>query len=191
MLLPGFLLSKYLLKVFSALSSNRFVAMCLDLLILVDWPYYLVIAILQMAINGIVYSPLDLSWVTMIIDSRYVLLSYALLFSIYEKVQKEHFVINVTNEKSRKILLQVIDQTGFASCLVTQAGNIIFFNECFERLVLEKLKEFSLPENIYKLTEGDEQSTTKLQELFAQMFHSKKGRASQAQPQGNAMGKPG
>ena len=54
--------------------------------------------------------------------------------------------------------------------VVTKSGKIIFFNECFQKMVIEKLKAVALPENIFKLTEGDEQSTNKMKNLFNEIY---------------------
>ena len=52
---------------------------------------------------------------------------YTCIFAILEKFQKERFVINQTNQQTRKLFCEVIN-SGCAQVIVTPDGKITFFN---------------------------------------------------------------
>lgn len=85
----------------------------------------------------------------------FVIMFFVVVFAAFEKVFKEKFVLNYTNERSRKVLLEILDSTGFANVLISPNGKIIFFNKSFKTLLNEQLDLTEVPKSIYALTEGD------------------------------------
>ena len=90
------------------------------MLIVTDWTTYTAILLGQMYINGLLhwmktcmYPSLahlpSFSALSMIYEARWIIFSFVMLFAIFEKVNKERFVINYTNERTRKVLLQILD----------------------------------------------------------------------------------
>lgn len=79
------------------------------------------------------------------------------------------FVLNHTNEKTRKLLLSMIDKMGTASAVVSSRGEITFFNEQFDKLVRERLHAQKIPASIYDLVSCDPPSLKTLRELIAQI----------------------
>lgn len=60
-----------------------------------------------------------------------VMMLYSIVFSQIEKYLKEQFVINYSNEKTRKVLSQINDKqgAGVSTLIVTQKDNkIVYFN---------------------------------------------------------------
>ncbi|CDW71528.1 multi-sensor hybrid histidine kinase [Stylonychia lemnae] len=91
---------------------------------------------------------------------------YVLLFTLFEKVRKEQFVISYTNSQTKKLLLSLFNSAPNPTVVVSQDGQIQFCNQTFENMLLQRLGIKTLPQSIYKLTSEDEESTHKLKSLI-------------------------
>ncbi len=83
-------------------------------------------------------------------NSAHYLALYTFIFAVFEKITKERFVINQTNQQSRKLLSELIDAC-CAAVTVTPEGKITFFNDAFRSFMLDKLLYESLPSNIFTI----------------------------------------
>lgn len=110
-----------------------------------------------------------------------VLAVMAYLFLCNEKVRKEAWVISHTNAKTKKILMGLLNQQPSPICIVTgqksgtanvqpkgsqnvPPGQILYCNVMFEKMLSDRLGMNSgiMPQNIFRLTRDDEESTKKL-----------------------------
>jgi len=80
----------------------------------------------------------------------YIVPAYVLAFSIFEKVSKERFVVNQTNQQTRKLLGELIN-SGCVIVTMSPEGRIFYFNEAFRFFITNRLHRASLPDNIYKI----------------------------------------
>ena len=78
---------------------------------------------------------------------------FVFVFSIFEKINKERFVLNYTNQKTRTFFLEMINQSCLASVVVSVNGDIQFYNEPFQVLINQRLHVRKVPPSIYALTE--------------------------------------
>jgi c-di-AMP phosphodiesterase-like protein len=99
-------------------------------------------------------------------NSLWIICGYCIVFSLLEKIKKEHFVINYTNTKTRKVLLNIINQSPFPIVLVDKKGDLSLYNVPFINMLIEMLNFKSIPDSIFKVTEGDKGSTDRLLELI-------------------------
>jgi hypothetical protein len=114
-----------------------------------------------------------------------VLAVMAYLFLCNEKVCKEAWVISNTNAKTKKILMGLLNQQPSPICIVTgqksattsvqpkgsqnlAPGQILYCNVMFEKMLSERLGMISgiMPQNIFRLTRDDEDSTQKLKQAL-------------------------
>ena len=115
-----------------------------------------------------------------------VLAVMAYLFLCNEKVRKEAWVISNTNAKTKKILMGLLNQQPSPICIVTgqksattsvqpkgsqnlAPGQILYCNVMFEKMLSERLCMISgiMPQNIFRLTRDDEDSTLKLKQALS------------------------
>jgi hypothetical protein len=68
----------------------------------------------------------------------------ALIYSIIEKHNKQSWVLNQTNNLTKKHLMQIINKQDFACVVVNSTGQIAFYNNNFK-------STFGVDTNIYKL----------------------------------------
>ena len=62
-------------------------------------------------------------------DALISLTMYVFAFSLLEKYQRENFIINTTNERSRKMLIKMLDLCETPVVIVQQTNwNLLFFN---------------------------------------------------------------
>jgi hypothetical protein len=71
-------------------------------------------------------------------------------FALTEKTLKENFILNLTNARSGKLLLLLLDQQESAVAIATEQGNLLFFNEPFIKLAIKPMRS-----NIMELVEGE------------------------------------
>jgi hypothetical protein len=67
------------------------------------------------------YNP-DFSLYKFIITSLKTLVLFTFTFSLFEKVNKEKFVVGITNAKTKKILLSILNQSPYPIALVSKNG---------------------------------------------------------------------
>jgi len=96
----------------------------------------------------------DFSSYHLLVSMLHLILLFALVFAIFEKVNKERFVINQTNQRTRKLFGELIN-SGTATVTVGTDGKISFFNETFRSLVIDRLLFETLPSNIFGIFEAD------------------------------------
>lgn len=95
------------------------------------------------------------------------------VFSLFEKTFKERFVLNLTNERSRKQLMQILNNSKTMVVIVARNGQILFYNEQFQTMVTDKLDYKNVPTNFVSLTEGKncaESNTANLQTFIRDFF---------------------
>ena len=85
------------------------------------------------------------------------LLECAFVFAMMEKVEKERFVVNQSNQMTRKLFGELISKS-CAQVLVDQHGRINFHNASYVSLIKETLQYEELPANVFHLCAGDSQS---------------------------------
>jgi hypothetical protein len=90
---------------------------------------------------------------------------YVVAFALIEKVRKEQFVVGLTNSKTKKLLLQLINQMPNPVTLVSKKGQILFCNAQFETMVNSRLGIKTLPTSIFKLATEEDDSCVKLKDL--------------------------
>jgi len=71
-------------------------------------------------------------------------------FALTEKTLKENFILNLTNARSGKLLLLLLDQQESAVAIATEQGHLLFFNEPFIKLAIKPMRP-----NILELVEGE------------------------------------
>ena len=81
----------------------------------------------------------------------------AFVFSCFEKTSKERFVINNTNEKTRKFLLGLLDKQPNGSLIVKENCDILFFNQAVYKFVITTLRMKHVPLNILTLISDDQE----------------------------------
>jgi len=89
-------------------------------------------------------------------------LIYAVIFSVFEKVKKEQFVVYYTHSKTKRTLIQLFNNYPYPVAIVNSQGQFQFYNEQFEKLVKERLYIKPFPPSIFKLTALHQDSNTKL-----------------------------
>lgn len=102
---------------------------------------------------------------------------YGFLFACQEKARKEQYVISLTNSKTKKILIGLLNQNQSPIAVITagtsmvgnqqQAGQIVYCNAQFEKMLQERLGLSNVPQNIFRLTKDDEESSKKLRQIMA------------------------
>ena len=108
------------------------------------------------------------------------LLLSATVFALLEKINKERFVINQTNQQTRKLQHELINSS-VATLIVKADGKITFFNRAYQKLILDKVGLDTIPDNVYGLFEPDSKEMENLQFLLNEVFTSdKKVRDSQS-----------
>lgn len=95
----------------------------------------------------------------------------AIVFAIFEKINKERFVINQTNQCTRKLFGELIDSCT-PTITVNMDGNITFFNKPFRSLVCDGLEFESLPSNIFDILQDDQKNMSRLQQMLEDAFFS-------------------
>lgn len=80
---------------------------------------------------------------------------YVCMFALNEKVRKEQFVIGVTNSKTKKLALQLINHMPTPVALVSKKGQILFCNNKFEQMILMRLGNKAVPSSIFKIIGED------------------------------------
>ena len=98
-----------------------------------------------------------------------ILALYTLVFSLFEKVQKERFVINQTNQQTRKIFCELVN-SGCATVMVDSFGYISFFNESFRSLVCDRLLFDDIPSNVLKIFEEDSPDRADLEQMLIEVI---------------------
>ena len=88
-----------------------------------------------------------------------------ILFSLFEKIRKEIFVIGLTNSKAKKQMMRVFNQIQ-PTVIVSKEGNIQMCNEKFEQLLSDQVGIKQLPTNIFKLVQTDSKAKNKLVEII-------------------------
>lgn len=152
-----------------------FIHLCrclIDSLILASWIDFLKILMVQLAVASILCQP-SLACVEMFVGLVPHALLYALVFMVFEKINKERFIINLTNQQTRKLFSE-INNTGIGLVLVNQDGMITFFNKVFKRLMLERLQFETLPTNIISICKDVPHSIRSLENLFFEAVNFKK-----------------
>ena len=96
--------------------------------------------------------PSDFSIWALLWSLKTILVFYTVVFAAFEKVNKERFVINQSNQQTRKLLGELINCC-CATVTVSVSGKISFFNDAFRSLVLERLQYEELPDNIFSIFE--------------------------------------
>ena len=103
-----FILISFLLPVF-ILSIIPLPLILIGMFIISDWLEFLVLAVFQSALSGFIMNMKDqqiqINFFPFMILSLKVIALFVLVFSFFEKVKKEQFVLNYTNTKTRKIFL--------------------------------------------------------------------------------------
>ena len=79
----------------------------------------------------------------------------AFVFSCFEKTSKERFVINITNEKTRKFLLGLLDKQLNGSLIIKENCDILFYNQAFFKFVLETIRSKHVPKSLLTLIGED------------------------------------
>jgi hypothetical protein len=82
----------------------------------------------------------------------YILIS-AFVFSCFEKTSKERFVINNTNEKTRKFLLGLLDKEPNGTMIIKENCDILFFNQAIFKFVTSTIRMKFVPKNYLSLIE--------------------------------------
>lgn len=62
------------------------------------------------------------------------------IFAFFEKISKERFIVNHTNEKTRKFLLSLLDKQISASIIINKNSDILFCNQSFETFCQKKIE---------------------------------------------------
>lgn len=106
----------------------------------------------------------------------HVLIAYAFFFGCKEKWKKEQFIIGHTNAKTKKMLFTILNQSPSPIAIVSTAkptagssnpaGQILYCNTQFEKMIAERLGMSQVPQSIFRLTKDDEDSTNKLKQVF-------------------------
>jgi len=64
------------------------------------------------------------------------LVFYTAAFGQIEKIKKQSFVLHLTNAKSRKNALQMLEDQAHPVCVVSKEGAFRFYNSKFDELIL-------------------------------------------------------
>ena len=56
---------------------------------------------------------------------------FVFVFAFFEKINKESFVLNYANQKTRNLFLEMVNKSPLASVIVSTNGDIQFYNEPF------------------------------------------------------------
>ena len=150
--------------------------------ILADWLDFSLTGFLEICLVRFTLGHSTLSFKAYLI----VLAVMAYLFLCNEKVRKEAWVISNTNAKTKKILMGLLNQQPSPICIVTgqksattsvqpkgsqnlAPGQILYCNVMFEKMLSERLGMISgiMPQNIFRLTRDDEDSTLKLKQALS------------------------
>jgi hypothetical protein len=83
---------------------------------------------------------------------------YTVAFGLLEKGQKEQYVVGVTNAKTKKLTLQLVNQMAQPVALVSGKGQIVFCNQHFETLASQGLGLTAFPNSIFKMVNEEETS---------------------------------
>jgi hypothetical protein len=94
---------------------------------------------------------------------------FVVAFALFEKVAKERFVIGLTNAKTKKLALQLINQIPNPIALVGKKGELRFFNGPFEELIRNRLGLKIMPQNIFRLANEEDGSGNKLRSLVEEI----------------------
>ena len=73
--------------------------------------------------------------------------------------------MGITNSKTKKLLIQLLNQIPTPISLVSKKGQVLFCNVQFEHMLRTRLGSKGMPASIFKLTNEDEGSHQKLQKL--------------------------
>ena len=84
----------------------------------------------------------------------YIVVS-AFIFSCFEKTSKERFVINNTNEKTRKFLLGLLDKEPNGKMIIKENCDILFFNQAIFKFVTSTIRMKFVPKNVLSLIEKE------------------------------------
>ena len=108
-----------------------------------SWIKYLIISLIQSVLlsqtyrllndegaENLIFRPLNF-----VVGALPVLALYVCMFALNEKVRKEQFVIGVTNSKTKKLALQLINHMPTPVALVSKKGQILFCNNQFEQML--------------------------------------------------------
>ena len=68
---------------------------------------------------------------------------------------KDRFIQKITSQKTRALLLQMLNMPDSATVLTSQTGKIHFYNETFSALIRTKLSLESVPPSIMDLIPED------------------------------------
>lgn len=128
MLLPTFVLCKWL----QSLTSVS------GLMLMVAWYQFLLIALTKLCIISLYHYvftrdptyPYHLNWapLSLVTYAAPQLAALVTVFTLFERANKERFVLSLTNEKTVKKLLQLIDNLENRAVVVSRQGKILFNN---------------------------------------------------------------
>lgn len=79
------------------------------------------------------------------------------VFGLFEKILKERFVLNLTNEKSRKLLLGILDRQSACTLIVKENCEIMFYNQAFTNFTTKIIKMKAIPKNFLAFIEGQDE----------------------------------
>ncbi|TNV87760.1 hypothetical protein FGO68_gene5455 [Halteria grandinella] len=141
-------------------------------LALSDWPEFLLACFAHYCLATLFYT----THLPLKAPLFQVLFIYAFFFACIEKWRKEQFIIGHTNAKTKKMLFSLLNQTPSPIAIVSTAkttagsanaaGQILYCNTQFEKMIQERLGMGSVPQSIFRLTKDDEESTNRLKQVF-------------------------
>ena len=117
-------------------------------MLVTSWIDYVKIQVSILTLIGILYG----DPISMVRYSPTHLFFFATAFALLEKINKQKFVLNHTNECSRKILMSLQDHLEARIVVVSQLGKVMFSNDKYQAFIRGVDASAC---NIFKLTEGD------------------------------------
>jgi hypothetical protein len=95
-------------------------------------------------------------------------------FALNEKVRKELFVISVTNSKTKKLALQLLNHMPNPVSLVSKKGQILFCNNQFEMMLKNRLGSKGMPPSIFKMISEEDNGGQRLKGMIDEALKNMK-----------------
>jgi len=92
------------------------------------------------------------------------------VFGCFEKTTKERFVINHTNEKTRKFLLALLDKQSSGQIIIKENCDILFYNQAVFELATSVMKMKNVPINFLNFIDDSEEDGFDTQEHLIKQF---------------------
>ena len=126
-----------------------------------SWIEYLILSLVQIAILHYI------AHLGRVQPQVIALSALVFAFAAVEKVKKEQFVVGATNSKTKKLMIQVINQMTNPVALVSKKGQLLFYNGTYENMVEQRLGvSTGVPMSVLKLVNEEEPSGVKFRQLI-------------------------